>query len=69
MSGRGAREKALQFLREVPRLSHSNIKGLPKVAGIQNKQKKIRGRGQQGYGTYSTHSIFHLNIEKWKIQH
>jgi len=49
MSGRGAREKALQFLREVPRLSHSNIKGLPKVAGIQNKQKKIRGRGQQGY--------------------
>ena len=27
----GAREKALQLLREVPRLSHSNLKGLPKV--------------------------------------
>ena len=27
----GAREKALQLLREVPRLSHHNLKGLPKV--------------------------------------
>ena len=27
----GAREKALQLLREVPRLSQTNIKGLPKV--------------------------------------
>jgi len=49
MSGKGAREKALQFLREVPRLTHANIKGLPKVAGVQNRQKKVKGRGQQGY--------------------
>jgi len=49
MAGKGAREKALQFLREVPRLTHQNVKGLPKVAGIQNKKVSRRGRGQQGF--------------------
>jgi len=49
MGSKGAREKALQYLREVPRLSHQNVRGLPKVAGVQNKSNKIRGRGQKGY--------------------
>jgi len=49
MAGNGAREKALQFLREVPRLSHNNIKGLPRIAGIEGKKKINRGRGQQGF--------------------
>jgi len=49
MSGNGAREKALQFLREVPRLSNFNVRGLPKVAGIENRITKKRGRGQQGF--------------------
>lgn len=49
MGSNGAREKALQFLREVPRLSKSNIKGLPKVVGIRNPTKKTKGRGQQGF--------------------
>jgi len=46
MGSRGAREKAFQFLREVPRLSQNNVKGLPKVAGVQGaKQNKQRQRG------------------------
>lgn len=49
MGSNGAREKALQFLREVPRLSKANLKGLPKVAGVINKSKKYRGRGQDGF--------------------
>jgi len=49
MSSNGAREKALQFLREVPRLSKSNLKGLPKVVGIINRTHTKRGRGQNGY--------------------
>jgi len=49
MSGNGAREKALQFLREVPRLSHTNVKGLPRVAGVERKSNRTRKRGQQGY--------------------
>jgi len=48
MGSNGAREKALQLLREVPRLSHHNLKGLPKVAGIQNTKSQKRGRGQNG---------------------
>lgn len=50
--GRGAREKALQLLREVPRLSQSNVRALPAVAGVErpNSAKvKVRGRGQQGF--------------------
>jgi len=49
MSGNGAREKALQFLREVPRLSHTNVKGLPRVVGVERKSNRTRKRGQQGY--------------------
>eukprot|EP00090_Calanus_glacialis_P045923 TRINITY_DN8780_c0_g1_i1.p1 TRINITY_DN8780_c0_g1~~TRINITY_DN8780_c0_g1_i1.p1 ORF type:complete len:296 (+),score=97.58 TRINITY_DN8780_c0_g1_i1:39-926(+) len=50
MSGNGAREKALQFLREVPRLHRTNTRGLPRVAGIEGKGKYSKhGRGQQGY--------------------
>jgi len=49
MGGNGAREKALQFLREVPRLTKSNLKGLPKVVGIINRSTKTKGRGQQGF--------------------
>jgi len=45
----GAREKALRLLREVPRLTHGNVKGLPKVAGVVSKPNRVRGRGQQGY--------------------
>jgi len=49
MGSNGAREKALQLLREVPRLSHGNLRGLPKVAGVQNVTRaKRRGRGQNG---------------------
>jgi hypothetical protein len=40
---RGAREKALQFLRELPRLSQTNVKGLP---GVRLAQP--RGYGQNG---------------------
>jgi len=39
----GSREKAFQFIREVPRISISNLKKLP---GIANKKK--RGYGQNG---------------------
>merc|ERR1711936_639592 len=49
MGSNGAREKALQFLREVPRLTKSNLKGLPKVVGIYNRIQKTKGRGQQGF--------------------
>jgi len=49
MSSNGAREKALQYLREVPRLSRYNIKGLPKVPGVVHRPNKKRGRGQQGF--------------------
>lgn len=42
MSG-GAREKALQFLRELPRLSQYNVQGLP---GLRKAQP--RGYGQNG---------------------
>lgn len=50
MATKGAREKALQLLREVPRLSAHNIKGLPKVAGVTGfKKVNAKGRGQQGY--------------------
>jgi len=42
---KGVREKALQFLREVPRLSSQNIKGLPNAP---NFTKKKRGHGQHG---------------------
>jgi len=41
---KGAREKALQFLREVPRLSVNNIKGIPTT----KHPNKVRGRGQRG---------------------
>merc|ERR1719370_1193721 len=34
MGGKGAREKAFQFLREVPRLTNTNIKGLTKFPGV-----------------------------------
>ena len=37
----GAREKALQLLREVPRLTHGNIKGLPEVLQNFNLISKI----------------------------
>lgn len=47
--GNGAREKALRFLREVPRLSMANIKGLPKVSGVHIQEKKKRKRGNFGY--------------------
>merc|ERR1719373_482678 len=47
--GKGAREKALKFLREVPRITTQNIKGLPLVAGIQPDIKKKRKRGNQGF--------------------
>jgi len=49
MSSNGAREKALQYLREVPRLTHFNIKGLPKVPGVVHRPNKKRGRGQKGF--------------------
>jgi ribosomal protein L15 len=50
MSGNGAREKALQFLREVPRLHRANVRGLPRVAGVETKGRYSKhGRGQQGY--------------------
>jgi len=39
MAGKGAREKALQFLREVPRLTSQNIKGLPKAAGVPGHKR------------------------------
>jgi len=45
----GAREKALRFLREVPRLSINNVKGLPQVVGIDPACKKKRGRGNTGH--------------------
>jgi len=45
----GAREKALRFLREVPRLSINNVKGLPQIVGIDPQWKKKRGRGNRGY--------------------
>lgn len=49
MGSKGAREKAFQFLREVPRLSRTNIKGLPAVAGIQgHKTVNCRARGAAG---------------------
>jgi len=43
---KGAREKALQFLREVPRISINNIKSAPRAN--QNIIVKKRGRGQSG---------------------
>jgi len=50
MGSKGAREKALQFLREVPRLTNYNVGGLPKVAGITNyNRKKKRARGANGF--------------------
>jgi len=48
MGGKGAREKAFQFLREVPRLTNTNIKGLPKVTGVQLSRKSERKRGAAG---------------------
>jgi len=56
MAGKGAREKALQFLREVPRLTTQNIKGLPKAPGISGHRRagKSRVSGQmtgRGWGS------------------
>lgn len=66
MSGNGAREKALQFLREVPRLTHSNVKGLPRVVGVENIRKKVRGRGQQGFdagwGSSARQKLYHAPL-------
>jgi len=42
---RGAREKALQFLREVPRLGITNVKSAPTPLGFT---RKVRGMGQHG---------------------
>lgn len=46
---RGAREKAHRFLKEVPRLTFQNIKGLPRVPGIELGEKKERLYGHKGY--------------------
>lgn len=48
MGSNGAREKALQYLREVPRLTHFNVKGLPKVPGVVHRQNKKRKHGNNG---------------------
>jgi len=50
MGSKGAREKALQFLREVPRLTKHNVECLPKVSGVRNENKvMLRKRGVAGF--------------------
>ena len=49
----GAREKALQFLRELPRLSQYNVKGLPGV-----RPTKPLGRGDKGWGASARQKMY-----------
>jgi large subunit ribosomal protein L15 len=52
MGSNGAREKALQYLREVPRLGKKNIRGLPEVPGLHRSPtpRKERKRGTKNHG-------------------
>jgi len=57
-SSKGAREKAYSLLREAPRLTKNNVKGLPEVPGIYSIPKKERGFYDKGWGGSARQKLY-----------
>jgi len=57
-ASRGAREKAYQLLREAPRVTKYNIKGLPEVPGIYGIPKKKKGFYDKGWGGSARQKLY-----------
>lgn len=61
---KGVREKALQFLREVPRISPYNIKGAPWPANFSRKKRGMGQHGgkQHGWGDSARQKLYYAPI-------